>query len=204
MRLLWIAVGVLTLDQATKVIVRLNMEQGHLGAINLIADWLKFTHTENPGMAFGINFGPPGLITGFSIIASALITIYMIRVRSGYFPYTASLACILGGAIGNIIDRLFYGIIFDYAPFFQGRVVDFIHFDLWYGRIHSSIPIIGDSYFSFFPIFNVADIAIVGGVIGILLFQKKFLHRLHPQPSPDQPVSSEELESNQAHTSLTY
>ncbi len=204
MRLLWIAAGVLVLDQASKVIVRLNMDQGHLGAINLVADWLKFTHTENPGMAFGINFGPPGLITGFSIIAAGLITVYMIRVRDGYLPYTASLACILGGAIGNIIDRLFYGIIFDYAPFFQGRVVDFIHFDIWYGRIPSAIPMIGDSYFSFFPIFNVADIGIVGGVIGILLFQKKFLQRLHSQQSSGLSESSEGFTPQEEYTSMTY
>ncbi len=204
MRLLWIAAGVLVLDQASKVIVRLNMDQGHLGAINLVADWLKFTHTENPGMAFGINFGPPGLITGFSIIAAGLITVYMIRVMDGYLPYTASLACILGGAIGNIIDRLFYGIIFDYAPFFQGRVVDFIHFDIWYGRIPAAIPIIGDSYFSFFPIFNVADIGIVGGVIGILLFQKKFLQRLHSQQSSGHSESSEEFTPQEEYTSMTY
>jgi len=204
MRLLWIAAGVLALDQVTKVIVRLNMDQGYLGAINLIADWLKFTHTENPGMAFGINFGPPGMITGFSIIAAVLITVYMIRVRDGYLPYTASLACILGGAIGNIIDRLFYGIIFDYAPFFQGRVVDFIHFDLWYGRIPSVIPVVGGNYFSFFPIFNIADIGIVGGVIGILLFQKKFLQRLHSQQPSDQLQSSEDLASSEEFTSLTY
>ncbi|MCY4160008.1 MAG: signal peptidase II [Bacteroidetes bacterium] len=179
MRFLWVVAGVLVLDQVTKLIVRLNMDMGHIGAIDLIGDWLKFTYTENPGMAFGINFGPPGLITGFSIIAAAMIAIYLLRIRKCYMPYTVSLACILGGATGNIIDRLFYGMIFDYGPFFQGRVVDFIHFDIWYGRLPSSIPFIGDTYLSFFPIFNVADIGIVGGVIGILLFQQKFLNRLH-------------------------
>ena len=183
MRLFWIAAGVLLLDQATKIIVRLNMAPGRLGAIDLVADWLKFTYTENPGMAFGINFGPPGLITGFSITAAVMIIIYMVSVQDGYLPYTASLACILGGAIGNLIDRLFYGMIFNYAPFFQGRVVDFIHFDIWHGRLPSSIPLVGDYYLSFFPIFNVADIGIVGGVIGILLFQKKFL-----RPQSELPV----------------
>lgn len=182
MRLFWIAAGVLVLDQATKVIVRLSMDPGPLGSVGLVAGWLKFTYTENPGMAFGINFGPPGLITGFSIIAALMITIYMFSVREGYLPYTASLACILGGAIGNLIDRLFYGLIFDYAPFFQGRVVDFIHFDIWNGRLPSSLPLAGGYYFSFFPIFNVADIGIVGGVIGILLFQKKFLHPYSESP----------------------
>ncbi len=194
MRLFWIVAGVLALDQATKFLVRLNMTQGYFGAIDLVGNWLKFTYTENPGMAFGINFGPPGLITGFSVVAAFMITVYVFRVRKGYLPYTASLACILGGAIGNNIDRLFYGLIFDYAPFFQGRVVDFIHFDIWQGRVPSAFPIIGDSYMAFFPIFNVADIGIVGGVIGILIFQKKFLQDFHPIQEAESPEEQSEPE----------
>ncbi len=198
MRLFWIVAGVLVLDQVTKVVVRLNMDSGHLGAIDLVGGWLKFTYTENPGMAFGINFGPAGMITAFSMIAAVMIVVYLVRVRDGYLPYTSSLACILGGAIGNIVDRLFYGMIFDYGPFFQGRVVDFIHFDLWHGLIPASIPFIGGSYLSFFPIFNVADIGIVGGVMGILLFQKKFLNRMHPALSEeDIPVPEEHPVSEQ-------
>ena len=204
MRLFWIAAGILVLDQMTKVIVRLNMDQGQLGAIDLIGDWLKFTYTENPGMAFGINFGPPGLITGFSIVAAVMIAIYLFRVRGGYLPYTASLACILGGAIGNIVDRLFYGVIFNYGPFFQGRVVDFIHFDIWYGRVSSSIPFIGGSYLSFFPIFNVADIGIVGGVIGILIFQKRFLSRLHSEQSTEALEDTGELPTSEQSPSVAY
>ena len=196
MRLFWIVAGVLVLDQATKLIVRLNMDTGHFGAINLLGDWLKFTYTENPGMAFGITFGPAGLITVFSLITAAMITVYMLRVRTGYLPYTVSLACILGGALGNIIDRLFYGMVFDYAPFFQGRVVDFIHFDVWHGRLPSSVPLIGDTYLSFFPIFNVADIGIVGGVIGILVFQKNFLAGLTAEQSSEKIVDPEVLGSS--------
>ena len=183
------------LDQATKLIVRLNMDIGQLGAIDLLGDWLKFTYTENPGMAFGITFGPAGLITIFSLLAAAMITVYMFRVRTGYLPYTVSLACILGGALGNIIDRLFYGIVFDYAPFFQGRVVDFIHFDIWQGRLPSSVPLIGDVYLSLFPIFNVADIGIVGGVIGILIFQKKFLAGVAAEHPSEETVNPEALSS---------
>ncbi len=195
MRLFWIVAGVMVLDQATKLVVRLNMDIGHLGAINLLGDWLKFTYTENPGMAFGITFGPAGLITVFSLLAAAMITIYMFRVRTGYLPYTVSLACILGGALGNIIDRLFYGMVFGYAPFFQGRVVDFIHFDIWYGQLPSAVPLIGDVYLALFPIFNVADIGIVGGVIGILIFQKKFLAGVTADQPSEETVNPDVLSS---------
>ncbi len=172
MRLAWVAAGVLILDQATKVIVRLRMVQGE--SIPLIGDWLKFTFTENPGMAFGINFGPAGLITGFSIVATALIVVYLFSVRNGYIWYCVSLASVLGGALGNIVDRLFYGQIYDYGSFFKGRVVDFLHVDLWTGFLPDLIPVMGGSYVSVFPIFNVADIGIVCGVVGIMMFQKQF------------------------------
>ena len=195
MRLFWIVAGVMVLDQATKLIVRLNMDIGRLGAIDLLGDWLKLTYTENPGMAFGITFGPAGLITIFSLLAAAMITVYMFRVRAGYLPYTISLACILGGALGNIIDRLFYGMVFDYAPFFQGRVVDFIHFDIWHGQLPSFLPLIGDVYLALFPIFNVADIGIVGGVIGILVFQKKFLAGVAAEQPSEETVNPEALGS---------
>jgi signal peptidase II len=178
MRLLWNAAGVLVLDQATKVAVRLTMAAPPYRSIGLLGDWLKLTFTENPGMAFGITFGPAGLITAFSIIATMLIVVYMYRVRRGYTPYRASLALILGGAVGNIIDRLFYAMIFDYGVFFKGRVVDFIHVNLWSGLVPDGVPLIGGTYMALFPIFNVADIAIVSGVVGILVFQKKFHQHL--------------------------
>ncbi len=174
MRLLWIALGVLVVDQATKVAVRLNMSATPRQSFGVIGDWLKFTFTENPGMAFGIMPGSTAVVTACSITATILIVIYLLRVRSGYAPYTTCLALILGGAVGNIVDRLFYGMIFDYAPFFQGRVVDFIHFNLWSGLVPESVPLIGGQFLALFPIFNVADIAICGGVVGILVFQKRF------------------------------
>ena len=151
------------------------MKTMYLGQqIHLIGDWLKFTYTENPGMAFGITFGPRGLVTVFSVIATFLITLYLFKVRKGYFPYRASLAFILGGAIGNIIDRVFYGAVFGGDSLFVGRVVDFIHVNIWSGFIPESLPVLGGTYLSLFPIWNVADMAIVCGVVGILYFQKKY------------------------------
>ena len=174
MRVFWITATVILVDQITKVLVYLNMYRNQ--SIPLLGDWLKLTFTENPGMAFGINFGPRGMVTMFSIGATILIIVYMWRVRSGYAPYLVSLALILGGALGNIIDRVFYGVIFGYAPLFMGKVVDFVHVDLWRGTLQDLIPFLGggDVYFALFPIWNVADMAIVGGVVGILTFQGRF------------------------------
>ena len=174
MRLLWIAAGVVLLDQTTKVVVRLTMAMPPYQSISLLGDWLKLTFTENPGMAFGISFGPAGMVTAFSIAATILIIVYLYRVRKEYAPYRFSLALILGGAVGNIIDRMFYGMLFDYGNFFQGRVVDFIHVNLWSGYVPDAVPLVGGTYMALFPIWNVADMAIVVGVVGILVFQKKF------------------------------
>ncbi len=174
MRLLWIAAGVVGVDQATKIVVHQKMSMPPYRSIDLIGDWLKLTFTENPGMAFGISFGPAGMVTAFSIVATILIIIYLYRVRKGYALYRASLALILGGAIGNIIDRMFYGMLFGYGNFFQGRVVDLIHVNLWSGYVSDAVPLIGGTYMALFPIWNVADMTIVAGVVGILVFQKKF------------------------------
>lgn len=172
MRVLWLTGIVIVLDQATKLLVMRTMYLGQ--QIPLIGDWLKLTYTENPGMAFGITFGPRGMVTVFSVIATFLIILYLFKVRKGYLPYRASLGFILGGALGNIIDRVFYGAVFGGDSLFVGRVVDFIHVNVWSGFIPESLPVIGGTYLSLFPIWNVADMAIVCGVVGILYFQKRF------------------------------
>ena len=176
LRALLITLVVILIDQATKIVVLNTMQKGE--SIRLIGDWLRFTFTENPGMAFGIEYGPPALITIFSIIATGLIILYLRKVGHVYTPYRISLALILGGAIGNIIDRVFYGMIVYDAPLFMGRVVDFIHVNVWRGYVSESVPLIGGKYLGLFPIWNVADMAIVLGVIGILFFQRKFHDRL--------------------------
>ncbi len=175
MRILWVTLLVVLVDQFTKVLVVQTM---HLGeSIPVLGDWLKLTYTENPGMAFGLSFGPPGTVAVLAIVATVLIAWYLYRIRDGYTPYRVSLAVILGGALGNIIDRLFYGLLYGYAGFFHGRVVDFLHIDLWRGYLPESIPIIGGTYVALFPIGNVADVAIVIGVVGLLLFQNEFHRR---------------------------
>lgn len=172
MRVFWVTALIILVDQVTKLAIYASMYRGQ--SIPVLGDWLRLTYTLNPGMAFGITFGPPGLITMLALAATLLILVYIIRVRRGYAPYRYSLALILGGALGNIIDRVFYGKLFGYAELFQGQVVDFIHVNLWRGYIPESIPLLGGTYAALFPIWNVADMAIVIGVVGILLFQRQF------------------------------
>lgn len=166
---------VVVVDQFSKWVVLQNMHRHQ--SIDLLGDWLKFTFTENPGMAFGIEYGVPGLIGVVSILATLLILVYTIKVRHIYKPYSTSLAFVLGGAVGNIIDRVFYGKILYDEPFFVGKVVDFIHVNVWRGTVNEAVPFFGGKFMALFPIWNVADMAIVLGVVGILYHQKKFHDR---------------------------
>jgi signal peptidase II len=177
MRVFWITGAVVLLDQATKAAVLEFMYRQQ--SIPLLGDWLRLTFTENPGMAFGITIGPPGTVTVMSLVATILVAAYVYQVRNDYAPYRWSLAFILGGALGNIIDRVFYGVLLDYGTWFTGRVVDFIHVSLWQGFIPRSIPFFGGSYLELFPIWNVADMSIVLGVVGVMIFHHTFHERRH-------------------------
>ncbi len=186
-----IVLTILVIDQIAKVIVLNTMERGQ--SIPLLGSWLRFTFTENPGMAFGLSFGPPATITILSIVATGLIVYYLMAVARHYTPYAISLSLVLGGALGNIIDRVFYGKLLYGGPLFQGHVVDFIHVDVWRGYVSEAVPLIGGNYMALFPIWNVADMAIVVGVAGILIFQKSFhAHEAARTTSPGDPGSHSE------------
>lgn len=172
MRVLWVSLALLLVDQATKQLVHATMTPGQ--SVPLLGDLLKLTYTTNPGMAFGLTVGPKLFLTLFSIVATALIVAYLWTVRRGPWGYRLSLALIVGGALGNIIDRTFYGLLYGYGPLFHGEVVDFIHVDLWRGVVADWVPFLGGNYLALFPIWNVADMAIVVGVAAIILFQKRF------------------------------
>lgn len=187
MRVFWISGAIVLLDQATKATVLQFMYREQ--SISLLGDWLRLTFTENPGMAFGIRIGPPGTVTALSLIATVLVAAYVYQVRNDYAPYRWSLAFILGGALGNIIDRVFYGVLLDYGPWFTGRVVDFIHVSLWQGFIPRSIPFVGGSYLELFPIWNVADMSIVLGVVGVLIFHQSFHDRRRAERKRKQAAS---------------
>lgn len=178
MKVLNLSFIVVIIDQITKLMVKgfsipflnINFEGMVYGSsIDVIGDIFKFTFVENPGMAFGINVGGYAklLLSLFSLFASIAIIVYIYKSREQKLLFRLSLALILGGAIGNLIDRFFYGMIFDYAPLFYGRVVDFLHFNAL------GFTIFGKTFDSF-PIFNVADSAVTIGVFILLIFHKSF------------------------------
>ncbi len=177
MRVLYISLLVVVLDQITKIIVKgfsipfLNIKHEgmyHGQRIPMIGDFFQFTFVENPGMAFGIDLGDGFKlwISLFSIVASIGLVYYLFTVRNQSKSLRISLALILGGAFGNLIDRVFYGVFYGYAPLFYGKVVDFFDFDFF------DFEIFNRSY-DRWPIFNIADLAVSVGVIILLIFYNK-------------------------------
>ena len=177
MRVLWATFLVVVADQITKLVVQANMTYGD--SIPVIGNLFRLTYTENPGMAFGLEVGSKLFLTLFSIAATVLIFVYLRHVKWAPFGYRMALALVLGGALGNVIDRVFYGVAFGECPpspegmsrLFYGCVVDFIHFDIWRGTLPDWL---GGGYMALFPIGNIADLMIIAGVVLILLTQGQF------------------------------
>ena len=169
----------LVIDQVVKILVKTNMSIGQ--SIHVFGNWFQILFIENNGMAFGLQFGE-----GFGKLALSLGRLALIAVIIVYLgrllkrPETPNgvlvgLAAILCGAIGNEIDSIFYGVIFDYAPLFFGKVVDMLYFPLIDTTLPANFPIWGGRHIIFFrPIFNIADSCITCGAIYLLLFQWKF------------------------------
>ena len=181
--------GILLVDQVVKILVKTNM---HIGEdIPLIGSWCRLHFIENEGFAFGMAFGGEVgkiLLTLFRIVASGLIVWFILKhIRKGaHKSLIYSLTLILAGAVGNLIDCCFYGLIFNesyynvatlfppeggYAPFLQGKVVDMFYFPLFEFDWPQWMPLVGGQHFEFFSaIFNVADAAITIGVIWLLVY----------------------------------
>ncbi len=183
MRVLWVTFFLVIADQITKLVVKTQMSLGQ--SIPVVGDLFKFTFTENPGMAFGLTVGSKLFLTLFSVLATVLIFLYLRHVRWAPFGYRLALALILGGALGNVIDRVFYGAMWgECSPpsppgstrLFYGCVVDFLHLDVWSGVVAQSVPVFGGRYIALFPIGNIADVTIIVGVVLILLTQSRFHH----------------------------
>ncbi len=175
MRVLYITFVVVALDQFTKLLVKglkvewlgINWQGMPYGSSKpLLGEWVKITFIENPGMAFGLDIGPKMFLTIFTIGASFVILYYIFKHRNDVFLLRISLAFILSGAVGNLIDRTFYGKIYSYAPYFYGKVVDFVQVEFW------DFTFLGKTYTTW-PIFNIADVSVSAGFLIILFFHKK-------------------------------
>lgn len=139
-------------------------------SIELIGSFFQLTFIENPGMAFGLEIGGKLGLSLFTVAATVII-IYFIFINKNESKYLGiSLAFILGGAVGNLIDRIFYGVLFGYAPLFYGKVVDFFHLDI------PDFTFLGKTFHSW-PIFNIADISVSVGFVMIVIGYKKIFHK---------------------------
>lgn len=177
MRVLLISLVIIIIDQVSKLSVKgfsipflkIYYEGMYEGQrIRVIGNFFRITFIENPGMAFGFD---PGIdfklwISIFSIAASVGLVAYIYRVRNQSKALKVALAFILGGAVGNLIDRMFYGIFYGYGKMFYGRVVDFLDFDFFHFSLFGRT-------FDRWPIFNIADASVTIGVIILIFFYKQ-------------------------------
>lgn len=191
---LYLITGVLVLDQIFKIWIKLNFAIGD--EVLLFGEWGRLHFTENYGMAFGLSFGGEigkVILTLFRLGAVALLLrwIYKLCKKEETLGVVLGLSAITAGAAGNIIDSLFYGLIFSestpysvavlfpeaggYASFFHGKVVDMLYFPVINTTLPSWFPFnAGEPFIFFSPIFNLADAAISVGVIYLILFKRAF------------------------------
>jgi signal peptidase II len=182
-----VALLIIIADQLIKVWVKFHMYQGE--EIKFLGDRGMLHYTENNGMAFGMELGGDWgklaltLFRIFAVIAIGYGIVYLIKHKY-HRGLIMNGALILAGAIGNIIDSTFYGVVYHYAPLFHGRVIDMFYFPLISGVFPNWIPVWGGQDYIFFrPVFNLADASISIGVILILIFQKHYFKQEVPEQS---------------------
>lgn len=187
---------ILLADQVLKIWIKTNMFLGE--EIHVIGNWFIIHFTENEGMAFGMRFGGDNgklLLSLFRIIAISAIGWYLFRLikENADKLYIICMSLIFAGALGNMIDSAFYGLIFSdslfevarifpkeggYGSFLHGKVVDMFYFPIIQGTYPDWFPFKGGDTFIFFrPVFNIADSSISVGVILLIIFQKRFFHK---------------------------
>ncbi len=189
----WLAVfivlAILIIDQVIKIWVKTNMT---LHEQIEILSWFKIVFIENNGMAYGMEIGSKLVLSIFRLVAISLLGYYIWRqvCKSARWGYIVCLSMIMAGAMGNIIDSAFYGLVFNasseyytsyfvpfgtgYAPFLMGKVVDMFYFPIIQTTWPDWVPMVGGNPYVFFsPIFNFADSAISVGVVLLLLFYRQ-------------------------------
>ena len=188
-RVIWFSVLLaIFIDQLIKIAVKTSMPLG--GGFSVFGDWFQIRFIENNGMAFGMELFNKLFLTGFRIVAVVFLVYVLCRiVRNRKFPtgFVFSVAMILAGAVGNILDCIFYGEIFTssygevatlvpwgegYGSVFEGRVVDMFYFPLFVWP--DWMPLVGGDIF-FSPVFNFADACISCSVVAIILFYRRFV-----------------------------
>ncbi|MEX2596535.1 MAG: lipoprotein signal peptidase [Salibacteraceae bacterium] len=203
---LLISLAVLIADQALKIWIKTNMYLGQEFAV--FGNWFIIHFTENNGMAFGMEFGGDAgkvALSVFRVLAVSGIGFYLFRAASKGAKTGLIVAgsLIFAGALGNILDSMFYGLVFNdsyhqiaefmpedggYAPFLFGRVVDMLYFPLFSGTFPNWLPVWGGEDFLFFrPVFNIADTAISTGIGMVIVFQKRYFpeDKIAPQATEE-------------------
>jgi len=190
-----IVVAILLIDQIIKIEVKTNMT---LGEAKRVTDWFYIEFIENNGMAYGMKFINKLVLSLFRLFAIGIIGYYLAKIiKKNVAPlgYIVLIAMVLAGAAGNLIDCLFYGLIFDastpftvsqfvpfgegYSTFLHGKVVDMFYFPIVQTTWPEWVPYFGGSEYVFFsPVFNFADACISVGVVALLLFYRKQLEIL--------------------------
>ena len=184
-----IVVGILLVDQLIKIWVKTNMT---LHEQIEILSWFKIVFIENNGMAYGMEIGSKLVLSLFRVVAISVLGYYVIGQvkRQARWGYLVCLSMIFAGAVGNLIDSMFYGLVFNassefytsyfvpfgtgYAPFLMGKVVDMFYFPLIVTTWPDWVPFVGGNPYVFFsPVFNFADASISVGVVLLLLFYRK-------------------------------
>lgn len=209
---------ILIIDQALKFWIKTNMYMGQ--EYSIIGHWFRIHFIENEGMAYGLSFGGSVgkvVLTLFRFVA-VIFGFYLLKKITRLQYHKGLIICgslILAGAIGNLIDSMFYGLLFSestftqiasflpagggYAGFLHGKVVDMLYFPVYEGFLPNWIPFKGGDYFVFFqPVFNISDASISIGVITILLFQKRYFHHI-PQKEKLQAEKNTSFTQRQPH-----